>query len=81
LLRKRIIKHGIIISLYYGQHILLSALRILHLDADGRGILKWILKEWGYRLDWSGSGQGLLAGYRERGNEPEGSLEIPEFLD
>jgi hypothetical protein len=49
----------------------------------GRIILRWIFKkcDGGHWLDWSGSGQGQVAGACECGNEPSGSIKCNEFLD
>jgi len=48
---------------------------------DGRMIIRWIFREWGYGLDRSGSGQGQVVGTCEYGNEPSGSIKCGEFLD
>jgi hypothetical protein len=50
---------------------------------DGRIILKWIFERlgWGRRLDWSGSGQGQVAGSCVYGDEPSGSIKCGEFLE
>ena len=36
---------------------------------------------WGHGLDWSGSGQGQVAGTCKRGNEPSGSIKRRLFPD
>ena len=36
---------------------------------------------WGYGLDWSGSGQGQVAGSLECGNEHSSSIKCGEILD
>jgi len=51
--------------------------------ADGRIILRWIFRNWmwGYGLDRVGLGEGQVAGTRECGKEPSGSIKCGEFLD
>jgi len=41
------------------------------------------LKElgWGHGMDWSGSGQGQVAGTWKFGNKPSASIKCGEFLD
>jgi hypothetical protein len=48
-----------------------------------RMILKWMLGNSVGRFgpDASGSGEGPMAGCREHGNEPSGSIKGGEFLD
>jgi hypothetical protein len=48
---------------------------------DGRIILKWISQKWdgGHGLDWSGSGQGQVAGSSECDNELSVPIKCGEF--
>jgi len=46
---------------------------------DGRIILRWIFRKWGYGLDRAGSGRGQVAGTCECGNEPSGSIKCGKF--
>jgi hypothetical protein len=50
-------------------------------EIDGRIILKWIFKDlFGeFRLNWPGSGKGMVAGCCEGGNVYSGSVKC-EFL-
>jgi hypothetical protein len=50
---------------------------------DGKIILRWIFRKWdvGHGMDWSGSGQGWVAGFCGSGNEPSGTITRREFLD
>jgi len=54
------------------------------LGIDGRTILKWILKETGWKdVEWVNVVQDSfeVAGCCECGNEPSGSIQFCEFLD
>jgi len=53
------------------------------LGVNRRMIFSFIFKNWGgrYKLDWSGSEQGQMAGCCECGNEPPFSIKNEEFLD
>jgi len=50
---------------------------------DERVILRWIFRKWdgAHGLDRSGSGQGKVAGFCKRGNEPSGSVKCGACLD
>jgi hypothetical protein len=57
--------------------------RFENLDADGRIILKWMLKRNGCEdTDWylSDSGYGPVAGSCEHGTEPSGYIKVEKFL-
>jgi hypothetical protein len=53
------------------------------LGVNGRVILRWIIRKWdvGHGLNWSGSGQGQVAGTCNCGNEHSGSIKCGKFLD
>jgi len=53
------------------------------LFVSGKIILEWILgnRVGSCELDASGSGWGPVAGPREQGNEPSGSIKCGEFHD
>jgi len=50
---------------------------------DGTMMLRWNFTKWegGHELDWSGSGQGQVAGSCKRGNDPLGPIKYGEFFD
>jgi hypothetical protein len=50
-------------------------------DMDGRIILRWIFRVWGYGLDSAGSVQRQVAGSCIHGNELLDSIKCEEFLD